>query len=167
METAIPRTLPGDAMGLFIRLTDIVTANLNALLDRVENPERMLGQIIREMEDGLSLARQQAALVIASERRLERELEQAREATAAWQTRARLALDHEREDLARRALARHLEQLDAAKALTKQLAAAEQTSANVQAMVQTLADRLDQARQRQRRLHAQRDAVEVRSQALA
>lgn len=154
-------------MGLITRMADIMSANLNALLDRLEDPERMLAQIIREMEEGLDAARQQAVVVVTGERRLVQELERAREAAAGWKTRARLALDHEREDLARRALARHLEQTDLAQALESQCAPARQTSAEVQAAVHALEDRLEQARRQQRLLHARRQAVHVRAEALA
>ncbi|MBM4073715.1 MAG: hypothetical protein FJ271_33060 [Planctomycetes bacterium] len=61
-------------MGLFARLSDMVSANRHALLDTVEDPEKMLSQVLREMEEGLTAARLQAARAIAAERRLEREL---------------------------------------------------------------------------------------------
>src|SRR5205809_896292 len=56
-------------MSIFSRLSDIVASNLNALLDRVENPEALLVQVIREMEEGLAAARRYAALAIAAARR--------------------------------------------------------------------------------------------------
>jgi phage shock protein A len=119
------------------------------------------------MEEGLDAARQQAVTVVTGERRLTRELERAQQAAAAWKTRARLALDHEREDLARRALARHLEQADLAQALQGQCAAARQTSAEVQAAVHALEDRLEHARRQQRLLHARQQAVHIHAEALA
>ena len=55
-------------MGIFARLSDIITSNINALLDRAENPEWMIAQIIREMEEGLASAKRYAATAIAAER---------------------------------------------------------------------------------------------------
>src|SRR5437868_3799448 len=99
-------------MGLFTRLADLISANLNSLLDAAEDPERMLAQVIREMEDGLAAARRQGAVAVAAERRLGRELEQNRAAAGLWKERARKALAGRREDLARKALARKLEHDD-------------------------------------------------------
>jgi phage shock protein A len=154
-------------MGIFTRIGDILTANINALLDKVENPERMLAQIIREMEDGLVTARQQTAAVLAGERRVHRELEQHRAAADTWRARARLALDSERDDLARRALARHLEHADVVKALERQYAEARQASAEVQAALETLEARLSQARTRQRLFEARRQSARVRAEVSA
>src|SRR3954464_5807968 len=97
-------------MGIFSRVSDIITANLNALLDRAEDPEAMLAQVIREMEDRLARARRFAAVAIAAEWRLRREWEEHRGQVEYWTGRAQEALAAGREDLARRAVARKLEQ---------------------------------------------------------
>src|SRR5256885_1284524 len=96
-------------MGIFSRISDIFAANLNALLDRAEDPELMLGHLIRAMEDGLDRARRYTAVAIAAESRLRRDRDNNRTLGDAWKTRAREALAAGREDLARRALARSQE----------------------------------------------------------
>jgi phage shock protein A len=154
-------------MGLFTRLGDILRANINGLLDRVENPERMLAQIIREMEEGLVTARQQAAAAVASERRLTREREQNRAAADTWKARALVALDAGREDLARRAVARHLEYADLAGDLEAQERGARQLAAEVQTALHTLESRLAEARRRQRLFHSRQQAARVRAQVAA
>ena len=96
-------------MGVISRVSDIVAANLNALLDRAEDPEAMLAQVIRDMEAGLARARRSAAVAVADERRLGRERDEHRLEAEHWKSRAKEALAAGREDLARRALARKLE----------------------------------------------------------
>jgi phage shock protein A len=136
-------------MGIFGRLSELVIANIHALLDQAENPERMLAHVVREMEEGLAAARQLAATAIAGERRLSRELEQNRSAAEHWQALAVAALNGGREDLAREALARKIEHNDLVQVLQPQWAGAHQTSIDVKAAVRTLEMRIAEARRKQ------------------
>jgi phage shock protein A len=149
-------------MGIFSRLSDLIAANINALIDKAEDPERMLSQVIREMEDGLLRARQQAATAITAERRLGRELEQNRRAAEHWREQARIALSHGREDLARKALARKIEHADLADALEAQHAGALQTSTDVKTALRALESRLAEAGRQQRILMARHRAARIR-----
>jgi phage shock protein A len=149
-------------MGLFARLSGLVSAHLNALLDKAEDPERLLEQVVREMEQGLAVARQHAAAAVAAERRLGRELGQERARAAHWEGQARRALALGREDLARRALARRVEHADAAAALDPQYAAALRDSGEVRAALRALESRVAEARRRQRALLAGHRAVRAR-----
>ena len=92
-------------MSVITRLTEIVAANVNALLDRAENPEWLAGQIVRDMEAGLDTARRLAATAIAHDHHLGRDLEHNRNRAEFWKTKAREALAANREDLARQVLA--------------------------------------------------------------
>lgn len=151
-------------MGIFARLSNLIAANTHALMDRVENPEAMLQQVVRDMEEGLAAARQQAARAIAAERRVQRELNQNRAAADSWSDHARRALDAHREDLAREALTRKFEHDDVVVELTGQLAAAQQTSTEVKAALGTLVSRLAQVRRRLRVSLAEHAAARVRGQ---
>jgi phage shock protein A len=151
-------------MNILSRCANILTANFNALLDRLESPDAMVGQIIRQMEDGLAAARSYAASAIAAERRLGRELAQARTAIDYWHGKARDALTAQREDLARLALTRKKEHETLATDLAAQHATALETTSQVRASLQTLELSYAAARRKQRSLIARHRAAQARQQ---
>ena len=152
-------------MRVFSRLSEIVASNLSALLDWAEDPELLLRQVIHEMEEGLSVAKRHAATVIATERRLARELEWNREQADLWKARAVHALNADREDLAREAVGRKLDHDTLVRDLVQQHSVARDTSTRERSALGALEHRLADTRAKQRSLLARNRAAKVRAQA--
>lgn len=91
-------------MGIFTRFRDIVSSNINAMLDKAEDPEKMIKLMIREMEDTLIELKSSCAGTIANHKKVERLGQEAREKKAFWTDKAELAVTKGRDDLARQAL---------------------------------------------------------------
>jgi phage shock protein A len=102
-------------MGIFTRVRDILSSNINAALDKAEDPEKLVKQMIREMEDTLVEIKAACAGAMAQQRKAERERGQAQRHVNTWAERAELAMDRGREELAREALyakRRHLDDVE-------------------------------------------------------
>ena len=96
-------------MGIFDRVSRVFKANVNAALDKAEDPEKMLNQVTTEMQEQLIKVKQQVATSIALEKRLLKDHENAKEQADSWEQKATLALQQDKEDLAREALVRRNE----------------------------------------------------------
>lgn len=148
----------------FIRITDIVAANINDMLDRVEDPERIIRQIIREMEDNIRRAREGVLDAIANEKQLARELDHHRRQSDEWRERAAKAIRTGKEDLAKKALARKKEHDAIAENLANAWDAAANTSHNLKTQLRQLENKLNEARRKRSSLASRQRAAEARQQ---
>ena len=108
---------------VFDRISNIIRANINDMLDGAEDPEKMLNQILRDMNDALRQADSDIADQIAQQKMIEGDLEAAQKNAVAWQSKAELAVTKERDDLAREALVRVNDYNQQAEIYAKQLEA--------------------------------------------
>lgn len=91
-------------MAIFQRLSDLLKANINDLIDRAEDPEKMVKQIIIDMEEQVSDATQALGQAMASERQAQKQLENSRKSSADWEEKAKMALKAGNQELAKKAL---------------------------------------------------------------
>ena len=137
-------------MGIFSRLTDIVNSNLSALLDRAEEPEKMIRFIIQEMEDTLVEVRTTAARTIADKKESSRKLSRLESAQAEWQRKAELALSKGREDLAKGALVEKARLEETARSLTEELSQIDEVLVQHDDDVAKLQSKLAEAKTKQK-----------------
>jgi len=135
-------------MGIFRRISDIIAANVNDLIDKAEDPEKMAKQIIREMEEGIGEVRGQVARAMAAHRQLCTQLESARRGIDEWQQRALRAVELDKDDLARGALVRRHDAESAVRTLAPQVASAQAALDTLREQLKALEDRIMLARRK-------------------
>ncbi|MCI4644865.1 MAG: phage shock protein PspA [Hyphomonadaceae bacterium] len=149
-------------MGLFSRLGDIINSNINAMLDSAENPEKIARLIIQEMEDTLVEVRTAAARAMADKKEMEREIAHYSSVRDDWNTKAELAIDKGREDLARGALLAKQKAEGEIARREDAMKAAEDAFEKRQADLAKLQEKLSEAKAKHRALMMRREAAEHR-----
>ncbi len=139
-------------MGIFTRFRDIVSSNINAMLDRAEDPEKMIKLMIREMEDTLVEIKAACAGAMAEKKKVLRRLEEVRERAGLWEERARLAVAKKRDDLAREALVEKRRFTSMVEKHEADLIEHDGLINQYQDDIQQLEDKLHKAREKQRML---------------
>jgi phage shock protein A len=149
-------------MGIFSRLTDIVNSNISALLDKAEDPAKMIRMIVQEMEDTLVEVRSDAARLIADRKEIARRLGKLQDAQTEWQKRAELALSRDREDLARAALVEKSKIAELVKTLATDDAILNERMGNLDADIHRLQAKLGEAKAKQASLMARAQTANAR-----
>ena len=157
-------------MGIFDRLSTMLRSNINDLISRAENPEKMLNQLVLDMRSQLAKAKQQVAAAIADEKRLQAQAEQEKKLAEDWEKRAMLAVQEGRDDLAKQALLRHAEHMQAAVQLDETWRKHAAETESLKNSLRTLNDKIEEAKRkknilvaRQRRAEAQQRIHETMS----
>ncbi len=139
-------------MGIFSRMTDIIQANVNAMLDKAEDPEKIVRLMVQEMEDTLVEARTAAARAIADKKELARKHGSMINEADDWQAKAELAIAKDREDLAKAALTEKNQIILTAEAIKQQISDVEIGLNKLNEDIGSLEDKLTDARNRQKTL---------------
>lgn len=149
-------------MGIFSRLSDIVNSNLTNLLDRAEDPAKMIRLMIQEMEDTLVEVRSDAARLIADKKDATRRVDRLVIAQDEWATRAKLALEKDREDLAKAALVEKAKVVETANVIEEDLNELDDRLAGLDADIAKLQEKLHEAKAKQQTLIARTSTAQSR-----
>ena len=139
-------------MGIFTRFRDIISSNINAMLDKAEDPEKLIRLMIREMEDTLVEIKTACAGVMAGSKKIQRQLEGLRERIVYWEEKAELAVKKGRDDLAREALVEKRKFARQTDSLENELAEHDDLIHQYQDDIRQLEEKLKAARDKQRML---------------
>ncbi|MFO8175083.1 MAG: PspA/IM30 family protein [Longimicrobiales bacterium] len=157
-------------MGIFQKFSTVLKSNINDLIARAENPEKMLNQIILDMRDQLSKAKREVAAAIADERKLRAQLDDEIKQTRDWEHRAMLAVKEGRDDLAKQALIRQQEHAQRASSLEQTWTSQAEETEKLKGSLRQLNDKIEEAKRKrnlliakQKRAQAQRRIHETMS----
>ena len=137
-------------MSIFSRFTDIINSNINAILDKAEDPQKMVRLIIQEMEDTLVEVRSASAKTIATKKDIQMQIDKLQFQVNDWSAKAELAITKDREDLARAALQERSKCNDTALVLTKELDNIDTQLSKLQLETGKLQEKLADAKARQK-----------------
>jgi phage shock protein A len=148
-------------MGLFDRLSTLIRSNINDLISRAENPEKMLNQLIGDMKGQLAKAKQQVASAIADEKKLQADAESMKKQADDWERRAMLAVQEGRDDLAKQALMRYNEAMQGAQQLHETWVRHKAETESLKASLRQLNDKIEEAKRKKNILIARARRAEA------
>ena len=148
-------------MGIFDRLSAMIRSNINDLITRAENPEKMLNQLILDMKGQLAKAKQQVASAIADEKKLQADADAMKKQAEDWERRAMLAVQEGRDDLAKQALLRYNEQLRGAQQLQETWVKHKAETEQLKLALRQLNDKIEEAKRKKNILIARAKRAEA------
>jgi phage shock protein A len=148
-------------MGIFDRLSGLLRSNINDLISRAENPEKMLNQLIIDMKTQLAKAKQQVASAIADEKKLQGDAESMKKQAEDWERRAMLAVQEGRDDLAKQALGRYNEHLQGAQQLHETWLRHKAETEQLKLSLRQLNDKIEEAKRKKNILIARAKRAEA------
>jgi len=152
-------------MALLERVSTLIRANLNDLIDKAEEPEKMIKQVILDMQNQLMQVKTQVAIAIADEHVLEKKLQESEEKTAEWNRKAEMAVDKKQDDLARVALERSVSYRQMADGFRQQVADQKVQVENLKTALQKLEQKLAEAQAKKDLLIAQHRRARAQAKA--
>jgi phage shock protein A len=152
-------------MGIFSRTRDIVAANVADLLDKAEDPSKMIRMIIMEMEETLVEVRASAARIIADQKEIRRQISKLERIGDGWTEKAELALSKDREDLAKAALMEKRKAADMADGLRAEIAVLDDALKASEVDIAKLQGKLREARSRQSAVQSRLESAHNRTRA--
>lgn len=151
-------------MGILDRMSRLIRANINDLIDRAEDPEKMLNELLREMNENIREARIQVANMIAQEKLFEADMQDAQLDARDWERKAELAVQRGRDDLAREALRRKRDAESIAMVYAQQLTSQQEMVAKLKQQLKLLEAKYDEAQSKKEVLVARHRATVARRQ---
>lgn len=151
-------------MAIFERISDLVRANINDLIDKAEDPGKMVKQIIIDMEDQIRKATQGLGTAMGSLNQVKKQLENAQEQSNVWQNKAKACLEQGNEDLAKQALENKVKQ-DKMVAQYQEMATSMEEQVNeIKSQIDILKQKLEEARSKQAMLTARSQMADAKTQ---
>jgi len=148
-------------MGIFDRFSTLLRSNINDLISRAENPEKMLNQLIADMKGQLAKAKQQVASAIADEKKLQADAEAMKKQAEDWERRAMLAVQEGRDDLAKQALMRFNEAMQGAQQLHETWVKHKAETESLKGSLRQLNDKIEEAKRKKNILIARARRAEA------
>jgi phage shock protein A len=148
-------------MGILDRISTLLKSNINDLISRAENPEKVLNQLITDMRGQLTKAKQEVAGAIADEKKLHAQVEKEKQLADEWERKAMLAVEQSRDDLAKQALIRHNEHMQHAQALHETWLRQKAETESLKNSLRNLNDKIEEAKRKKNILIARQKRAEA------
>ena len=151
-------------MSVFKRIKDIVNSNINSLLDKAEDPEKMLKLMIGEMDEAIIKMKSDTAAKMANLKSVEKKVEEAEKAVSRWQERAELAIDKGSDEMAKEAIRERKVAEEILDSLRNDKAVLEKEGEEGKKELETLSSKLEEAKERLRTIPLKKEVVKTKEE---